>query len=99
LNQESISLDGFVAGPNQQYLNAGLLDEQSRPSCSQRRLAYSRGFGGICKLPRRKPAADPRAIAAFDHAGTRLDDLDSVVLHVVIRLKIPANLDAPGAST
>src|SRR5690349_17927237 len=32
-----------------------------------------------------------------DHAGTRLDDLHSVVLHVVIRLKIRANLDAPGA--
>ena len=31
--------------------------------------------------------ADPRAIAALDHAGTRLDDdLHSVVLHVVIRL-------------
>ena len=43
--------------------------------------------------------ADPRAIAALDHAGTRLDDLHSVVLHVVIRLKIRANLDAPGAST
>ena len=44
--------------------------------------------------------ADPRAIAALDHAGTRLDDdLHSVVLHVVIRLKIRANLDAPRAST
>src|SRR5947209_12418657 len=43
--------------------------------------------------------ADPRAIAGLDHAGTRLDDLHSVVLHVVIRLKIRANLDAPGAST
>jgi hypothetical protein len=43
--------------------------------------------------------ADPRAITAHDHAGTRLDDLHSVVLHVVIRLKIRANLDAPGAST
>ncbi len=39
------------------------------------------------------------AIAALYHAGTRLDDLHSVVLHVVIRLKIRANLDAPGAST
>jgi len=28
--------------------------------------------------------ADPRAIAALDHAGTRLDDLHSVVLRVVI---------------
>ncbi len=44
-------------------------------------------------------AADPRAIAALDHSGTRLNDLHSVVLHVVIRLKIRANLDAPGAST
>ena len=43
--------------------------------------------------------AGPRAIAALDHAGTRLDDPHSVVLHVVIRLKIRANLDAPGAST
>ncbi len=43
--------------------------------------------------------ADPRAIAALDHPGTRLDDLHSVVLHVVNRLKIRANLDAPGAST
>ena len=43
--------------------------------------------------------ADPRMIAALDHAGTRLDDLRSVVLHVVIRLKIRANLGAPGAST
>ncbi len=43
--------------------------------------------------------ADPRAIAALDHAATRLDDLHSVALHVVIRLKIPANLDAPGALT
>jgi hypothetical protein len=43
--------------------------------------------------------ADPRAIAALDHSGTRLDDLHSVVLHVVIRLKIPAELDAPGALT
>jgi hypothetical protein len=41
---------------------------------------------------------DPKAIAALDHAGTRLDDLHSVVLHVVIRLKICANLDAPGAA-
>ncbi len=40
--------------------------------------------------------ADPSAIKAFDYAGTRLDDLHSVVLHVVIRLKIRANLDAPG---
>src|SRR6266567_4781944 len=39
------------------------------------------------------------AIAALDHAATRLDDLHSVALHVVIRLKIPANLDAPGALT
>ena len=31
--------------------------------------------------------------------GTRLDNLRSVLLHVVIRLKIRANLDAPGAST
>ena len=43
--------------------------------------------------------ADPRATAALDHAGTRLDDLHSVVVHVVIRLKIRASLDAPGAST
>jgi hypothetical protein len=43
--------------------------------------------------------ADPRAIAALDHDGTRLDDPHSVVLHVVIRLKIHAYLDAPGAST
>ena len=43
--------------------------------------------------------ADSRAIAALDHAGTRLDGLHSVALHVVIRLKIRANLDAPGAST
>ena len=43
--------------------------------------------------------ADPRAIAALDLAGSRLHDLLSVVLHVVIRLKIRANLDAPGAST
>ncbi len=28
--------------------------------------------------------ADPRAIAALDHAETRLDDLHSVVLRVVI---------------
>ena len=42
--------------------------------------------------------ADPKAIAALDHAGTRLDDLHSVVLQLVIRLKIRANLDAPGAS-
>jgi hypothetical protein len=28
--------------------------------------------------------ADPRAIAAFDHAEIRLDDLHPVVLHVVI---------------
>jgi hypothetical protein len=41
---------------------------------------------------------DPRAIAAHDHAGTLLDDLHSVVLHVVIRLKIRAHLDGPGAS-
>jgi len=41
---------------------------------------------------------DPRAIAALDHAGTHLDDLHSVVLHVVMRLKIRANLDAPGAA-
>ena len=39
--------------------------------------------------------ADPRAIAALDFAGTRLDDLHSVVLRVVIRLKIRAYLDAP----
>jgi hypothetical protein len=43
--------------------------------------------------------ADPSAIAALDHAETRLEDLHSVVLHVVIRLKIRANLGAPGAST
>ena len=43
--------------------------------------------------------ADPRMIAALDHAGIRLDDLRSVVLHVVIRLKIRANLSAQGAST
>jgi hypothetical protein len=43
--------------------------------------------------------ADPRVIAAHDHAGTLLDDLRSVALHVVIRLKIRAHLDAPGAST
>jgi hypothetical protein len=42
--------------------------------------------------------ADPRAIAALDEAGTRLDDLPPVVLHVVIRLKIRPNLDAQGAS-
>jgi|SRR5438876_884144 len=40
--------------------------------------------------------ADPRAVAVLDHAGNRLDDLHSAVLHVVIRLKIRANLDAPG---
>jgi hypothetical protein len=43
--------------------------------------------------------ATPRAMAALDQAGTRLDDLHSVVLHVVIRMKIRANLDAPGVST
>jgi hypothetical protein len=43
--------------------------------------------------------ADLAAIATLDHAGTRLDDLHSVVPHVVNRLKIRANLDAPGAST
>jgi hypothetical protein len=43
--------------------------------------------------------ADPRAIAALDHAGTHLDNLHSVVLDVVIRLKIRANLDALGEST
>jgi hypothetical protein len=42
---------------------------------------------------------DPRAIVALDHAGTRLDDLRSLVLHVVIRLKIRANLDGPATST
>jgi len=42
---------------------------------------------------------NPRAIAALDRAETRLDDVPSVVLHVVIQLKIRANLDALGAST
>jgi hypothetical protein len=45
------------------------------------------------------PPADPRAIAALDHAATPLDHLRSVALDVVIRLKIRANLDAPGASS
>ena len=42
---------------------------------------------------------DPMPIAAHDHAATSLDDLHSVVLHVVIRLKMRANLDALGASS
>jgi hypothetical protein len=43
--------------------------------------------------------ADPKVIAAHDHAGTLPDDLRSVALHVVIRLKIRVHLDTPGAST
>jgi hypothetical protein len=64
-------------------------------------LVASAGGTPIVVTRDRQPAAlvDVRTIAAFDHAGARLDDLHSVVLHVVIRLKIGANLDAPGAST
>src|SRR5947208_16931677 len=64
------------------------------PSCSrqpQGKASAPMGVAFALLAP-----ADPRAIAAIDHAGTRLDDLHSVVLHVVIRLKIRANLDAPG---
>jgi len=51
-----------------------------------------RDAGRVLGLSALLAPADPRAIAAFDHAGTRLDDLHSVVLHVVIRLKIRANI-------
>ena len=67
------------------------------PSCSrQLRGKASAPMGVAFAL---LAPADPRAIAGLDHAGTRLDDLHPVVLHVVIRLKTRANLDAPGAST
>ena len=63
------------------------------PSCSrqlQGKASAPMGVAVALLAP-----ADPRAVAALDQAGTRLDDLHSVVLHVVIRLKIRANLDAP----
>ena len=43
--------------------------------------------------------ADPGVIAALDHAGTRLDDLHSVVLHVVIRAEDSSRSGRSGAST
>ena len=43
--------------------------------------------------------ADRRAIATHEQAATPLDDLHSVVIHLVIGLKIRPNLDGPIAST
>jgi hypothetical protein len=67
------------------------------PSCSGQ-------LQGKASAPMGVPIAllaptDLGAIAPLDHTGTRQYDLHSVVLHVVIRLKIRAHLDAPGAST
>jgi hypothetical protein len=51
------------------------------PSCSrqlQEKASARMGVAFALLAP-----ADPRAITPHDHAGTRLDDLHSVVLHVV----------------
>jgi len=49
------------------------------PSCSRQLQGKASAPTGLAFAP--LAPADPRAIAALDHAGTRLDDLHSVVLH------------------
>jgi hypothetical protein len=68
--------------------SAQVIPTTSTTMHSDNRLAGLVGSGPFCLMA-----------AALDHPGTRLDDLRAVVLHVVIRLRIRANLDASGGST